>query len=96
MPAIKRAPHLKEIKISCQITRLRSTPLPLIIQCYGGQLNRILAKVDPDNMSGILVLKRSSWQFEGALRQDVRVHGMFRDGKLYSLLKKEFATSSMA
>jgi ribosomal-protein-alanine N-acetyltransferase len=60
------------------------------------QLNRIWAKVDADNMSTVLVLKRASWQFEGSLRQDVKVRGTFRDVKLYSLLKKEFATSSMA
>lgn len=59
------------------------------------QLNRIWAKVDPDNMKTILVLRRASWQFEGTLRQDVKVRGMFRDVNLYSLLKKEFATSSM-
>jgi len=64
---------------------------------YGAlQLNRIFAKVDPDNMKTILVLKRATWQFEGTLRQDVKVRGTFRDVKLYSLLKKEFATSSMA
>jgi len=64
---------------------------------YGAlQLNRIWAKVDADNMSGILVLKRASWQFEGTLRQDVKVRGMFRDVKLYSLLKKEFTSSPMA
>ena len=60
------------------------------------ELNRIFAKVDPDNMKTILVLKRATWQFEGTLRQDVKVRGTFRDVKLYSLLKKEFATSSMA
>ena len=59
------------------------------------QLNRIFAKVDPDNMKTILVLKRATWQFEGTLRQDVKVRGTFRDVKLYSLLKKEFAKSSM-
>jgi len=64
---------------------------------YGAlQLNRIWAKVDPDNMKTVLVLKRASWQFEGTLRQDVKVRGTFRDVKLYSLLKKEFAMSSMA
>jgi len=35
-------------------------------------------------------------RFESALRHDVGVRSMFRDVKLYSLLKKEFATSSMA
>lgn len=60
------------------------------------QLNRIWAKVDPDNINTIRLLRRASWQFEGALRQDVKVRGMFRDVNLYSLLKKEFATSSMA
>ena len=64
---------------------------------YGAlQLNRIFAKVDPDNMKTILVLKRDTWQFEGTLRQEVKVRGTFRDVKLYSLLKREFATSSMA
>lgn len=60
------------------------------------QLNRIWAKVDPDNINTIRLLRRASWQFEGTLRQDVKVRGMFRDVNLYSLLKKEFATSSMA
>jgi ribosomal-protein-alanine N-acetyltransferase len=64
---------------------------------YGAlQLNRIWAKVDPDNMNTIRLLKRSGWQFEGTLRQDVKVRGTFRDVKLYSLLKNEFATSPMA
>jgi [ribosomal protein S5]-alanine N-acetyltransferase len=68
----------------------------MITFAYGAlQLNRIWAKVDPDNINTIRVLKRASWQFEGTLRQDVRVRGMFRDVNLYSLLKKEFATSSM-
>jgi len=63
---------------------------------YGAlQLNRIWAKVDPDNMKTTLVLRRAGWQFEGTLRQDVKVRGTFRDVKLYSLLKTEFATSSM-
>jgi [ribosomal protein S5]-alanine N-acetyltransferase len=54
------------------------------------QLNRIWARVDPDNMNTIRLLKRAGWQFEGTLRQDVKVRGQFRDVKLYSLLKKEF------
>jgi ribosomal-protein-alanine N-acetyltransferase len=60
------------------------------------QLNRLWARVDPDNMNTIRLLKRAGWQFEGTLRQDVMVRGQFRDVKLYSLLKKEFATSSTA
>ncbi len=60
------------------------------------QLNRIWAKVDPDNINTIRLLRRASWQFEGTLRQDVKVRGMFRDVNLYSLLLSEFATSSMA
>ncbi len=59
------------------------------------ELNRIWAKVDPDNIKTTLVLRRAGWQFEGTLRQDVKVRGTFRDVKLYSLLKTEFATSSM-
>jgi RimJ/RimL family protein N-acetyltransferase len=51
---------------------------------YGAlQLNRIWAKVDPDNMKTVLVLKRASWQFEGTLRQDVRVRGTLRDIRLF-------------
>jgi ribosomal-protein-alanine N-acetyltransferase len=60
------------------------------------QLNRIWARVDPDNMNAMRVLKRAGWQFEGTLRQDVKVRGQFRDVKLYSLLKKEFANRSTA
>lgn len=59
------------------------------------QLNRIWARVDPDNMNAMRLLKRAGWQFEGTLRQDVKVRGQFRDVKLYSLLKKEFATRPM-
>jgi ribosomal-protein-alanine N-acetyltransferase len=55
------------------------------------QLNRIWARVDPDNMDAMRLLKRAGWQFEGTLRQDAKVRGQFRDVKLYSLLKKEFA-----
>ena len=58
------------------------------------QLNRIWARVDPDNMNAMRLLKRAGWQFEGTLRQDAKVHGQFRDVKLYSLLKKEFAAGS--
>jgi ribosomal-protein-alanine N-acetyltransferase len=63
---------------------------------YGAlQLNRIWAKVDPDNINTVRTLRRAGWQFEGTLRQDVKVRGTFRDVNMYSLLKKEFATSSM-
>jgi ribosomal-protein-alanine N-acetyltransferase len=63
---------------------------------YGAlQLNRIWAKVDPDNINTIRTLRRAGWQFEGTLRQDVKVRGTFRDVNMYSLLKTEFATSSM-
>ena len=64
---------------------------------YGAlQLNRIWARVDPDNMNTIRLLKRAGWQFEGTLRQDTKVRGQFHDVKLYSLLKKEFAALSTA
>ena len=53
-------------------------------------LNRIFAKVDPDNVNTIRVLKRAGWMFDGSLRQDVLVRGQFRDVRLYSLLKNEF------
>ncbi len=54
------------------------------------QLNRVFAKVDPDNMNTIRLLRRAGWMLEGCLRQDVRVRGQFRDVKLYSLLKGDF------
>ena len=60
------------------------------------QLNRVWARVDPDNMDAMRVLKRAGWQFEGTLRQDAKVRGQFRDVKLYSLLKKEFPAWSAA
>lgn len=63
---------------------------------YGAlQLNRIWAKVDLDNINTIRTLRRAGWQFEGTLRQDVKVRGTFRNVNMYSLLKTEFATSSM-
>lgn len=60
------------------------------------QLNRIWARVDPGNMNAMRLLKRAGWQSEGTLRQDAKVRGQFRDVKLYSLLKKEFATRPTA
>ena len=67
----------------------------LLAFAYGPlQLNRVWSRVDPDNMNTIRVLKRSGWQFEGLLREDMKVRGRYRDVKLYSLLKREFTSSS--
>lgn len=49
-------------------------------------LNRIEAKVEPENVNSIKVLKKLSFLFEGTMRKVERSKGRFIDLNLYSLL----------
>lgn len=52
-------------------------------------LNRIEAKVDPDNTNSIKLLRRLNFQFEGTLRQSEQVSNKFFDLNMYSKLKSD-------
>lgn len=53
------------------------------------KLNRIEAKVEPENVSSIKVLEKLHFTFEGTLRQYEKSKGNFIDIKMYSLLKTD-------
>ncbi|NUU64146.1 GNAT family N-acetyltransferase [Paenibacillus agri] len=50
------------------------------------KLNRIEAKVDPQNVNSIKLLQKLNFTFEGTLRQYERVDGKFNDLNVYSKL----------
>lgn len=50
------------------------------------KLNRIEAKVEPENVSSVKVLQKLNFTFEGTLRQYERVNGKFNDLNIYSKL----------
>lgn len=52
-------------------------------------LNRIGAKVDPDNTNSIKLLRRLNFQFEGTLRQSEQINKQFFDLNMYSKLKSD-------
>ncbi|MEK5096349.1 GNAT family N-acetyltransferase [Bacillus sp. FSL W8-0848] len=53
-------------------------------------LNRIEAKVEPENKDSIKLLGRLSFQKEGLLREYEKAKGVFIDVYMFSLLKREF------
>lgn len=52
-------------------------------------LNRIEAKVHPENVNSIKVLQKLNFIFEGTLRQAERVNGQFHDLNIYSKLRTD-------
>ncbi|WP_068614052.1 GNAT family N-acetyltransferase [Paenibacillus tuaregi] len=53
---------------------------------HGLNLHRIEAKVEPENVNSIKVLKKLHFTYEGTLRQSEKSKGKFTDLNLYSLL----------
>lgn len=53
------------------------------------ELNRIEAKVEPENINSIKLLQKLNFVFEGTLRQSERSNGKFLDLNLYSKLKTD-------
>lgn len=53
------------------------------------ELNRIEAKVEPENVNSIKVLQKLNFTFEGTLRQYEKSKGNFIDINIYSLLKTD-------
>lgn len=52
-------------------------------------LNRVEAKVEPENISSIKVLEKLNFTFEGTLRQSEKSKGKFVDIKIFSKLKTD-------
>ncbi|WP_405154558.1 GNAT family N-acetyltransferase [Paenibacillus sp. FSL K6-0108] len=50
------------------------------------KLNRVEAKVDPENVNSIKLLQKLCFTFEGTLREYERVDGKFNDLHMYSRL----------
>ena len=50
------------------------------------KLNRIEAKVEPENVNSVKVLQKLNFMFEGTLRRYERVNGKFIDLNMYSKL----------
>jgi len=53
------------------------------------RLNRIEAKVVPQNLNSIKVLSKLNFKFEGTLRQSEKAQEKFHDINVYSLLKTD-------
>jgi RimJ/RimL family protein N-acetyltransferase len=54
-------------------------------------MNRVWAVCDPENGASGRVLEKIGMRHEGTLRQDLLVHGVWRDSKLYATLAADRA-----
>ncbi|MDC2867439.1 GNAT family N-acetyltransferase [Bacillus sp. BP-3] len=54
------------------------------------QLNRIEAGCHASNVQSERVMKRLGMQYEGTLRKDMFVKGIYRDTKIYAILREEY------
>lgn len=55
------------------------------------RLNRVEARCDVENLASARVLEKSGMTYEGTLRQHARIKSEFRDLRLYSILREEYA-----
>ncbi|MBD8499557.1 GNAT family N-acetyltransferase [Paenibacillus arenosi] len=53
------------------------------------ELNRIEAKVEPENVNSAKVLQKLNFTFEGTLRQYEKINGIFNDLTMYSKLRSD-------
>lgn len=53
------------------------------------KMNRIEAKVEPENVNSIKLLQKLNFTFEGTLRQYERIDGKFNDLNIYSKLMSD-------
>ncbi|MEN1938587.1 GNAT family N-acetyltransferase [Paenibacillus sp. 102] len=53
-------------------------------------LNRIEGRCDVKNIASERVMQKLKMTYEGILRQSVRINDVYRDSKVYSLLKEEY------
>ena len=56
-------------------------------------LHRIFATCDPANTASAHVMEKIGMQYEGHLREHMRVKGAWRDSLLYAILDREWKTS---
>jgi len=54
------------------------------------ELNRIEARCNTENLGSEKVMIKLGMQFEGILRQQLKVKGKYTDQKMYAILKKEY------
>jgi RimJ/RimL family protein N-acetyltransferase len=59
-------------------------------------LHRIVAFIDPENVTSIRLIERVGFRREGRLREDVRVRGEWRDSLVYALLANEWRRQANA
>jgi [ribosomal protein S5]-alanine N-acetyltransferase len=57
-------------------------------------LNRIEARCEIENVASERVMQKLGMQFEGVLRQHTQVMGVYRDLKLYSILRDEWMATA--
>lgn len=57
------------------------------------KLHRIYAMVDPDNFRSSRVLEKIGMTQEGRLRENLIIHGEYRDSLMFSILKHEWKQS---
>lgn len=55
------------------------------------ELNRIEGRCNSDNIGSERVMQKLGMTFEGVLREQLNIKGKFKDQKIYSILRKEFA-----
>ena len=56
------------------------------------RLNRIEGKCVVQNTASSRVMEKTGMTYEGTLRQYIRLHGHYRDLKVFSILRKEWET----
>lgn len=63
----------------------------LLAEAFGPQaLNRVVIDAAAANLRSCAVAERLGFQFEGVMRQYLRYHGEYYDGRQYSLLASEW------
>lgn len=59
------------------------------------QLNRIEARLDPENAASARLLEKVGMTREGTLRDDYYIDGAFYDGMVYSILRREWSAEGV-
>ncbi len=53
-------------------------------------MHRIFATCDPENTGSYRVMEKNGMQREGLLRENMQIHGRWRNSYLYSILEEEY------
>jgi [ribosomal protein S5]-alanine N-acetyltransferase len=57
-------------------------------------LNRVEARCLAENVASARVMEKAGMSYEGTLRKREYIKGAYRDMKMYSILRSEYATGS--